>query len=389
MFKSKFFKVLIFVVLVTLLASCSGTPMTDAGSTISQEGQNVVPDAPKSDEPEVEEPAVEPGKVYKVAFIGSLLGDRSFNDSAARGIAFAKEKYSEDVLDARFIENQDVGEQQLAAREMAEQGYDLIFTIGFGAADWTNEIAAEYPDTYFATVDAVLDVPNGRGLTFKEHEGSFTVGMVAALLTKTGKVGYVGGQDVPLLRKFELGYIEGVKYVDPDIEVVSGWVGSFSDANKGKELALTQYAEGADIIYAAAGKSGEGVLQASAEQDLFSIGVDSDQDFIQPGHIITSMLKRVDLAVLTSIDDLIAGNFTGGDHAYGLAENMVGATLLYSDDTIFLQEGPADMVEDIKTNVIPAMKAAVEKIKAGEFCVSDFMEVFPCNNPPQPGGMNQ
>ncbi len=321
----------------------------------------------------------------RVALVIGLLGDRSFLDSAAAGMAMVNEEYPE--VFTRIIENADVGEQQLGARAMAEEGYDLVITVGFGSADWTDEIAQEYPDTNFAIVDAVLESPNGTGLTFREDEGSFTVGMVAAMLTETGKVGYIGGMDVPLLRRFELGFIQGVKYVDPDIEVVSGWVGAFNDPSKGLELAMTQYAEGVDIIFAAAGRSGEGVLQASRDVGLYSIGVDSDQDYIQPGHVITSMLKRVDLAVFGAVSSLVRGELTGGQQIFGLAEDSVGSTFLYSDDTVFLREGPDDMVAAIRADVIPAITAAADKIASGEMCVADYMELFPCDNPPQPGGM--
>ncbi len=327
------------------------------------------------------------GDNLRVALVIGLLGDRSFLDSAARGIDMANEAY--DNVETKIIENADVGEQQLAARAMAEEGYDLVITVGFGSADWTNEIALEYPDTHFAIVDAVLDAPNGTGLTFREDEGSFTVGMAAAMLTKTGKVGYIGGMDVPLLRRFELGYIQGVKYVDPSIEVVSGWVGDFGDPTKGKELALTQYGEGVDIIFAAAGKSGEGVLAASAEKGLYSIGVDSDQCYIQPGNVIASMMKMVDLAVFGAITDLVEGDREAGTKVFGLQEEAVGMCHLYDIDTQFADNGPADMAATLKDEVIPAVEAAVEKIKSGDMCVTDHMELFPCDNPPAPGGMSQ
>jgi basic membrane protein A len=342
--------------------------------------------APSEPEP-AEEEAVEPEETYQVALVIGLLGDRSFLDSAARGIEMANEEF--DNVETRIIENADVGEQQLAARAMAEEGYDLVITVGFGSADWTNEIALEYPDTNFAIVDATLDAPNGTGLTFREDEGSFTVGMAAAMMTKSGKVGYIGGMDVPLLRRFEQGYIQGVKYVNPDIEVVSGWVGAFNDPTKGKELALTQYEEGVDIIFAAAGKSGEGVLAASSEQDLYSIGVDSDQCWIEPGNVIASMLKRVDLAVFGAIEDLTQGDLEAGTKVFGLEENGVGMCHLYDVDTEFQDNGPEDMATQLEEEVIPAVEAAVELIKNDEMCVRDHMEVFPCENPPEPGGLNQ
>ena len=327
----------------------------------------------------------EPGKTYKIALVIGLLGDRSFLDSAARGIGWANERL--DNVETKIIENADVGEQQLAARAMAEAGYDFIITVGFGSADWTSEIANEYPDTHFALVDATLDVPNGTGLVFKEHDGSFTVGMAAAMLTKTGKVGYVGGMDVPLLRRFQEGYIQGVKYVNPNIEVVSGWVGAWGDPTKGKELALTQYEEGADIIYAAAGKSGEGVLAASAEKGLYSIGVDSDQCYIAPGNVICSMMKMVDVSVFDAIKSLTEGTLEAGNRVYGLENDAIGMCHLYGIDTEFVDNGPADMVATLQDEVIPAVQAAVAKIKAGEMCVKDHMEVYPCDNPAPEGGM--
>jgi basic membrane protein A len=358
---------------VGLIASCA--PAAEPTAT------------PKAAEPTEVPPtkAPEPGKTYKVALVIGLLGDRSFLDSAARGIQWVNEQLPN--VETKIIENADVGEQQLAARAMAEEGYDLIITVGYGSADWTSEIANEYPDAHFALVDATLDVPNGTGLVFREHDGSFTVGMAAAMLTKTGKVGYVGGMDVPLLRRFEEGYIQGVKYVDPDIEVVSGWVGAFDDPTKGKELALTQYEEGADIIYAAAGKSGEGVLAASAERGLYSIGVDSDQCYIAPGNVICSMMKMVDVSVFDAIKSLTEGTLEAGNRVYGLEQDAVGMCYLYDIDTEFVDNGPADMAAKLQEEVIPAVQAAVDKIKAGEMCVKDHMEVYPCDNPAQPGGM--
>jgi len=327
-----------------------------------------------------------PGKTYKVALVCGLLGDRSFLDSAARGIKWVNERLPN--VETKIIENADVGEQQLAARAMAEEGYDLVITIGYGSADFTTEIAKAYPDTKFALVDATLDVPNGTGLVFKENEGSFTVGMVAAMLTKTGKVGYVGGIDVPLLRRFEKGYIDGVKYANPNVEVVSGWVGAFNDPTKGKELALTQYQEGADIIYAAAGKSGEGVLAASQEKGLYSIGVDSDQCYIAPGHVICSMMKMVDVAVYGAVESLTQGKLEAGNRNFGLKENAVGCCWLYDTDTEFKDNGPADMVAKMP-DILAKVKTAVASIKAGTFCVDDYMKALPCDNPAQPGGMPQ
>ena len=379
MVKSMLVKVFAIVMILTMLASCApaATPAP------------VAPVAPAA----TAVPAVsgcDPAKTYKVALVIGQLGDKSFLDAAARGIKMVNDSLKN--VETKIIENNDVGEQQLAARAMADQGYDLVITVGFGSADWTTQIATEYPKTWFAIVDSTLNdkdgnpLKNGTGLTFREDEGSFTVGMIAAFLTKTNKVSYIGGMDVPLLHRFEQGFIQGVKYVNPKVEVTSGWVGAFDNPNKGKELALTQYAEGSDIIYAAAGKSGEGVLQASKEQNKFSIGVDSDQDYMQPGSVITSMLKRVDLAVLGEVQDLVACKLTTGTKVFGLQEGGVGSTFLYSDSTEFLKSGPADMIKILTDTAIPATKKAVEEIKAGTMCVKDSMQLFPCDKPAAEGG---
>ena len=388
MLRQLFMKIFSLVVIVAMVAGCASA--TTVAPTTAPAEATTAPEAaapttaPASSSCDVNRP-------IKVALVIAQLGDKSFLDSAARGMQFVNEQFKN--VETKIIENNDVGEQQLAARAMADAKYDLVVTVGFGSADWTSQIAAEFPEVKFAIVDAELAdadgkaLPNGTGLTFREDQGSFTVGMIAGLLTKTGKVGFVGGMDFPLLRRFELGFIQGVKYVNPNVEVTSGWVGSFSDPNKGKELALTQIAEGADIVYAAAGKSGEGVLQAAKEQGKFSIGVDSDQDYLQPGSVVTSMLKRVDLAVLGAVQDLVNCDLKSGTKVFGLEEGSVGATFLYSDDTIFLQEGPDDMVKQLKETVIPAVKTAVEQIKSGAFCVTDFVEVFPCANPAPEGGI--
>jgi basic membrane protein A len=324
-------------------------------------------------------------KVFKVALVTPLLGDRGYLDSIALGMQWVEERLSN--VDTKIIENADLGEQQLAARAMAEEGYDLIFTVGFDSADWTTEVASEYPDTHFVLVDAVLDVPNGTGLTWKEHDGSFGVGILAAMLTKTGKVGFISGMDVPALRRWELGYIEGVKYANPSVEVVSGWVGAWNDPNKGKELALTQYAEGVDIIFAPAGKSSEGVFQAAVEADLFAVGAGLDHCETWPGHVIASMLKRAESAVFQATKDFTEGKLEAGLRAHGVGENAVGICYLYDIDTAFLDHGPADMVDTFTNKVLPAVRTANEQIKSGAMCVSDYMEVYPCDNPPQPGAM--
>jgi basic membrane protein A len=290
-------------------------------------------------------------------------------------------------VETKIIENADTGEQKLAAAAMAQENYDLVMTIGMRSTDFTIEVAKQYPQVRFALIDAPLDLTNGTGLVFREHEGSFTVGMVAGMMTKTGKVGYIGGVDTPQMRRFELGYVEGAKYANANVEVKTGWVGSWSDPNKAKELALTLYQEGVDIIYAAAGKSGGGVITAAQEKKLFAIGVDSDQCGIAPGSVICTQIKRVDAAVFQAVKSLTEGKLEVGNRVYGLKDGAVGLCYLYDTDTFFLDNGPKDMADQLKNQVVPQVKAAVQKISAGEFCVSDFMKVFPCDKPAPAGGM--
>ncbi len=374
MSKSIAFKVFALIVILTMLVSCAPAATPTAAPQPAAQATN--PPATSG---------CDTNRPLKVGMSIGQLGDKSFLDSAANGFKMINADFKN--ITTKILENNDVGEQELGARALAQQGFDLIITIGYGSADWTTKVAKDFPKISFALVDATLDTPNGTGLTFKEHEGSFTVGMIAAFLSKTGKVGYIGGVDVPLLRRFEEGYKQGVLYVNPKATVSEGWVGSFTDPNKAKELALTQFQEGADIIYAAAGKSGEGVLQAAKEQGKFGIGVDSDQDYLQPGSVITSMLKRVDLAVYGAAKDLVNCKFKAGTKYFGLAEGAVGSTYLYNTDTVFLKQGPADMVKILKDTAIPATKAAVQKIVNGEFCVTDtYMKVFPCDKPAPAGG---
>ncbi|MGE5572849.1 MAG: BMP family ABC transporter substrate-binding protein [Bacillota bacterium] len=325
-------------------------------------------------------------KRYKVGLLVNLLGDRSYWDSAARGIKWANEKLPN--IDGRVFEHKDTGEMELTARALADQGYDMVIVMGWGSEDWAARVAKEYPDTHFFGAAVKLpNLPNTSSGDFLEHEGCFTVGMVAAMMTKTGKVGYIGGSDSPLLNRFRLGYIQGVKYANPKVEVVTGWVGVFNDPTKAKELALTQYQEGCDIIFAAAGKSGEGVLAAAAEKGKYAIGVDSDQCWIRPGNVITSMLKRVDMVVFNKCKQLSEGALKTGFEAYGLKEGLVGACHLYGEDTEFLDKGPKDMVAKLKNEVMPQVQKAVERIKAGEFGVEDYMKVFPVTKTPPVGGM--
>ncbi len=296
-------------------------------------------------------------KPIKVGLVLSVSGrgDNAFNDMAWSGAEMARKElgitfqYSEPGAELSAVE------QTLAT--YARLKYDLIISIGFGHQDVVNKVAKAFPDQKFAIVDAEVELPNVASLVFKEHEGSFLVGALAAMKTETKKIGFVGGVDSPLIRKFHLGYEQGAKYIEPGIVVLSSYVGSFRDPLQGKELALAQYDKGADIVYQAAGSSGMGVIDAAKDRKLLAIGVDSNQNWIVPGNVLSSMLKRVDLAVFDTIKNVVDEQFSAGIHVFGLAEGGVDYAL---------DEYNKDLITD---DMISELKVIKEKIVKGEIQV--------------------
>jgi basic membrane protein A len=287
--------------------------------------------------------------------------DKSFNEAAYNGAERFKEESGIEYLE---FEVTNESQRDQALRRMARRGANVVVAVGFSFATPLEAIAAEFPDTKFVIIDAVVEQPNVQSVVFKEHEGSFLVGMAAAMASKTGKVGFVGGMDIPLIRNFEHGYRQGVEYVDPDAEVLSKMTGdtpaAWNDPARGAELAQGEFALGADVVYAAAGGTGLGVLQAAADAGKLSIGVDSNQNYLHPGSVLTSMLKRVDVAVYNAFKDAMEGDLETGVQNLGLAEDGVG----YALD------------EHNRALITPEMEAALEdaqaKIISGELVVSDY-----------------
>jgi basic membrane protein A len=233
-------------------------------------------------------------RIGMVTDVGGL-GDRSFNDSAYAGLVRAK---TELHADTTVLQSRSAADYQINMTVLANKEFDEIFAIGFLMARDVTEVAERYPQRHFSIIDAVVDQPNVTSVTFKEEEGSFLAGALAAMTTKTKTIAFLGGIDIPLLRKFEAGYAAGARQIDPGVKVLVKYVGSFEDVASGKELAGVQFSQGADIIYVAAGKAGLGAIdQVKTRDGAFVIGVDSDQDAIVPGKILTSMVKRVDIGV--------------------------------------------------------------------------------------------
>lgn len=250
--------------------------------------------------------------------------DKSFNSAAYEGALKAEKDFK---IELKYVEATDLQSLENLHRSFAKKNYDLIIGIGFAQGDALKKVASQFPKINFAIVDADIQLPNVSSLLFEEHEGSFLVGALAALNTKTKVIGFVGGMDIPLIRRFELGYKAGAEKIDPKIKIISNFVGvtpdSWNNPPKAKELALSQISQNSDVIFVAAGASNTGVFDAIEEKKIFAIGVDSNQNAMKPGRILTSMLKRVDTAVYKVIESANNKAFKPGTIRFGLYNNGV------------------------------------------------------------------
>jgi basic membrane protein A len=314
--------------------------------------------------------------------------DRSFNAAAFAGVKCAETGKAPDGKDCgkaplgiilRDIEPGNPTSIEPAMRAFAERGYDLIIGVGFAQGPIMQMVARDYPNLHFAIVDGVIFEDDGTtpkanvaSLVFKEHEGSYLVGMIAGRTSKSGTIGFIGGMDIPLIHRFETGYEEGARSVNPNIKIVQNYVGvtdaAWNNPGKGKELSLSQIGKGADVIFTAAGNSGLGTFDAVEQygkQDgratHFVIGVDSNQNMLKPGFVLTSMVKRVDNAVYDIVKTVKEGKFKGGFYVFGLESDGVGYAMDENNQTL------------ISPEIIQEVEAAKKKIIAGEIKVTDAM----------------
>ncbi len=254
--------------------------------------------------------------------------DRSFNQSASEG---AERFKKETGVAFREFEITNAAQREQAMAQLAKRGATVIVAVGFTQASAVERVAKQFPAVKFVIIDAVVDLPNVESVNFREQESSFLCGMAAALASKTGKVGFVGGMDIPLIRKFALGYSEGAHYVNPSVEVVENMTGTtptaWGDPTRGAELAKSQFGRGVDVVFHAAGATGLGVMQAAADAGLLSIGCDSNQDYLHPGSVLTSAVKRVDVAVYKAFMGAKDGTWKPGKLVLGLAEEGVDFSL--------------------------------------------------------------
>jgi basic membrane protein A len=293
--------------------------------------------------------------------------DKSFNEGVSNG---AKKFTDETKIAVVDFEPANETQFEQAQRRFAQRGQDPIIAVGFSQAEALKKVAKEFPNIHFTIIDMMVDLPNVQSVLFKEQEGSFLVGVLAALASKSGKIGFVGGMDIPLIRRFQCGFEQGVKYANPSAEVIANMTGTtpaaWNDPGRGAELAKGQFDRGVDVVYAAAGNTGTGVLQAAKDRGKYAIGVDSNQNYLHPGTMLSSMMKRVDLAAYQSFKAAQAGTWKGGLQVLGLKEGGVDWALDQYNEKL----------------VTPEMKAKVEQAKAdiisGKIVVHDYMSNNAC-----------
>ena len=304
------------------------------------------------------------GALAQPAIVYDMGGkfDKSFNEAAYNGAERWKKETGKAYLDFEIANE---AQREQALRRMAQKGANPIIGVGFSQGSAIEKVSKDFPKLSFVIIDSVVKQPNVESIVFKEHEGSFLVGMMAAIASKTGKVGFVGGMDIPLIRKFQCGYEQGAKFANPKAEVFGNMTGTtgaaWNDPARGGELAKSQFAKGADVVFAAAGGTGMGVYQAAKDAKKYAIGVDSNQNHVQPGTMLTSMVKRVDVAVYQAFKGVTPGSTSLG-----------------------LKEGGVDYAVDAHNErlITPEMKKRVDAAKAdiiaGRIKVIDYMAGNAC-----------
>ncbi|MFK7858751.1 MAG: BMP family protein [Granulosicoccus sp.] len=294
--------------------------------------------------------------------------DKSFNQGVYDGVERFK---TESGIEYREFEVTNETQREQALRRMAQRGANPILGVGFAQAGPMQTVAEEFPDTKFTLIDGVVDLPNVQSVVFKEQEGSFLVGLLAAMASENDMVGFVGGMDIPLIRRFACGFEQGAKHVDASVGVLQNMTGTtpsaWNDPGRGSELAKGQFDRGVDVIYAAAGGTGVGVYQAAKDGGKLAIGVDSNQNYLHPGTMLTSMLKRVDVAAYNAFKDAQDGTWEPGMKVLGLAEDGVGWALDENNESL--------ISDDMKA----AVEAAAASIVAGEITVHDYMSDNSCS----------
>lgn len=350
-----------------MCVSLAGCGSSDGGkeTTKAAEGDSAAADG-KTEDKEASEDAIRVCIVYT-----GNLGDKSYNDSCNMGAQKAVEDFG---IELKSLEGTTAQEWEANLVAACEGGYDLIIGASSNIADYISKHAPNYPDTKFAVIDTTVDLPNVESISFAQNQGSFLAGAAAAMFTQKtdiegvnedNVIGWVGGMDIPVLHDFYVGYEQGAKYIDPDITILQAFAGTWTDPLKGKELTLAQYEQGADIVMNVASGTGPGILEAAKEAGKYAIGVDLDQDKDQPGHVLTSMVKRVDNACYLVIQSAVEGTFEGGSTQYlTLSEGGVSLT-----DFSVMKEALGDKFPQ---DIVDKCEELQEKIVSGEIVVENY-----------------
>lgn len=368
---SKFLALLLFLVMVVSLSACGKSANDVAKEKQKEKVEN-------KDDKKNETNKKSGGKLKVCIVYTGNLGDKSYNDSANMGAKKAAQDFGVEIKSLEGTTAQEWESNLVAA---AEQGYDLVIGASSNIADYIKKHGPNYPDTKFAVIDTTIDLPNVSSISFAQNEGSFLAGAAAALFTQKTDIkgvnpekiiGWVGGMDIPVLHDFFIGYQQGAKYIDPEIKILQSFAGTWSDPLKGKELTLAQYEQGADIVMNVASGTGPGILEAAREAGKYAIGVDLNQDKDQPGHVLTSMVKRVDTAVYLTIESVVKGEFKGGSTRYlTLKDGGVSLTDFSVIKNKLGDKFPQDIIE--KCNELS------KKISSGEIKVENYKGFGPNN----------
>ncbi|MDF9843800.1 MULTISPECIES: BMP family ABC transporter substrate-binding protein [unclassified Paenibacillus] len=337
---------MLFLMTLVLLAAMIGCSSNSGGgsASASENGASTSEGAASEDS----------AKDFKVGLLTGVagLGDRSFNDLANEGALKAEEELG---IELKVVEPGELAAAEGLLRDLANAGNELIIAVGFDMVEPLTVVAGEFPDKEFAVIDATIDLPNVRSLVFKEHEASFLVGALAAMMSETKQIGAVPAMDVPFLNRFTKAYEQGAQYIDPSVKVSIQPIASdstgFNDPGKMKNIALSMYDQGIDVIYPVAGGSGTGLFEAAKEQNKYAFGVNSDQDYMAEGLVLASMMKRVDVAVFDTIKSFTEDKFEPGIMEYGLANEGVGLSeMKYTKDLI--GEEKIAKLEELKQEII-------------------------------------
>lgn len=364
--KKKLACILMLALTLGSLSACTGeTATTTAGSTAAA-GETTTVAAGESTA------AADTGEKIRVCVVYSgNLGDKSYNDSCNEG---AKQAVADFGIEVKNLEGTSAEEWKANLLAACEDGYDLVICSSSNFQEYLKEYAPMYPDVKFAIIDTTVEGDNIVSVSFAQNQGSFLAGAAAAMFTQKtdiegvnedAVIGWVGGMDIPVLQDFYIGYEQGAKYINPDITVLQSFAGTWNDPLKGKELTLAQYEQGADIVMNVASGTGSGILEAAKEAGRYAIGVDLNQDNEQPGHVLTSMLKRVDRACYLSIQSVVEGSFKGNQVSYlTVSDKGVGLT-----DFAVMKEA---LGEKFPQDIVDKVAELEKKIISGEIVVENY-----------------